>query len=145
MNSCVMCGKPGTHDYPGGTVCSAACLASWEGGIRRPSGDSPSVLEEARRAVASRVESYGPPRDNHERTANLWSIYLRGVLRDKVNVSARDVCLLNILQKVSRDIHRPKRDNLVDIAGYAENANLCEDLPCRSQSAEPSSGEEHRG
>ncbi len=87
----------------------------------------PSVLDAAREAVlGSRQHDYGPPHENHERTANLWTIYLRSVLRNKISLSARDVCMLNVLQKVSRDAHRPVRDNLVDIAGYAENANLCE-------------------
>lgn len=50
----------------------------------------------------------------------MWSAYLGK------KISARDVCMLNILQKVSRDLHGQKFDNLVDIAGYAENAYLVE-------------------
>lgn len=96
-----------------------------------------SVLCNAYEAVYSaRMADYGPPIENHERTAALWTIYLRATLRDKVSLSARDVCMLNILQKVSRDVHRPKRDNLVDIAGYAENASLCENPRGRDALAE---------
>ena len=80
-----------------------------------------SICAEAHRIVhGARRESYGHPRDNHSRTAALWSAYLG------VPITARQVCILNVLQKVSRDAHRPGRDHLVDIAGYAENAQLCE-------------------
>lgn len=82
-----------------------------------------NVLLDADAIVSgARQDSYGSPRENHGRTASLWSSYLG------IPVSARDVCMLNILQKVSRDAHRPGRDNLLDIAGYARNAELV-DLP----------------
>lgn len=78
------------------------------------------VLDEAKRLVyADRRESYGTPFENHSRTAALWSAYLG------TEVSARDVCMMNILQKVGRDRHAAKLDNSIDIAGYAENAELC--------------------
>jgi len=83
-----------------------------------------SILSEAADIVGgSRQADYGTPLANHSRTAALWSAYLG------IPVTARQVCMLNILQKVSRDVHAPKRDNLVDIAGYAENAHLCERGP----------------
>ncbi len=75
---------------------------------------------------------YGTPLENHTRTARLWSIYLGK------EVTARDVCMLNILQKISRDQHAPKFDNLVDIAGYAENAFLIEH-PGNRAAEEPTS------
>lgn len=46
--------------------------------------------------------------------------------------------MLNILQKISRDQHAPKLDNLVDIAGYAENAFLIEH-PAGAAVEEPTS------
>lgn len=80
-----------------------------------------SVLLEAHHIVTgARQQDYGPPARGHARTAQMWSDYL-GVV-----ITPRQVCMLNILQKISRDAHRPKRDNLVDIAGWAENAR---DLP----------------
>lgn len=77
------------------------------------------ILTEAQSIVdGPRRDDYGHPAVNHGRTAALWSAYLG------VEVSARQVCMLNILQKVGRDAHREKRDNLVDIAGWARNAEL---------------------
>lgn len=79
-----------------------------------------SILAEAARIVdGPRRTDYGTPAENHGRTAALWAAYLG------VPITARDVCILNVLQKASRDRHGPKRDNLVDIAGYARNAELC--------------------
>lgn len=80
-----------------------------------------SALQLATEAVyGDRNKDYGEPIDNHTRTARLWSEYLG------VEITARQVCMMNVLQKVSRDAHLAGHDNLVDIAGYAENAHLCE-------------------
>jgi hypothetical protein len=81
-----------------------------------------TVLQEAGHLVdGDRQEAYGSPRANHGRTSELWSAYLG------VPISHRQVCHLNALQKISRDAHRPKRDNLVDICGYMRNAELLEE------------------
>lgn len=78
------------------------------------------VLADAGAAVRlARRADYGPPKENHERTAAMWTAYLG------VAVTARHVCMMNVLQKASRDAHRAKHDNLVDIAGYAANAGEC--------------------
>lgn len=76
-----------------------------------------TVLGDAAKAVADRGVNYGTPTENHGRTAALWAAYLG------CPVTAFDVCMLNILQKTSRArCDSTHRDNLVDIAGYAENA-----------------------
>lgn len=81
-----------------------------------------SVALEAHELVhGDRRQTYGHPKANHARTAALWSAYLG------IEITPRQVCMLNALQKISRDAHAPKRDNLIDICGYAENAQLCED------------------
>jgi hypothetical protein len=86
-----------------------------------PSAEQRSILAEAGDVVhGDRRKDYGSPLENHDRTAKLWSGYLG------VPVTAEDVCMLNILQKVSRAKHALKRDNLVDIAGYAANVELIE-------------------
>ena len=77
--------------------------------MRTPDADAVnprrSILDEAAEIVdGARQLFYGPP-----------AAYLGAP------VSAADVCALNILQKLSRDRHAAKRDNLVDVAGYAEN------------------------
>ena len=89
-----------------------------------------SILDEADQIVhGERHEAYGPPALNHGCTAFLWWAYLQRRMKhpDFQGLEARDVCLMNILQKISRDANCPKRDNLVDIIGYAENAQRMED------------------
>ena len=84
---------------------------------------APSILDEARAIVdGPRRAAYGPPGENHRRTALLWSAYL--ACRDYPRaLSAEDVAWLNVLQKVSRDCHEPSRDSLVDIVGYVLNVD----------------------
>jgi len=78
-----------------------------------------TAIDEAKRVVhGDRWRSYGHPIDNHTRTAGLWSQFLG------VQISAEEVCMLNILQKISRHRYRPHRDNLVDIMGYAANEDM---------------------
>lgn len=77
-------------------------------------------MDEAKRlAYGDRNHDYGTPAENHGRTAALWSEYLG------IRLTARDVCAFNILQKLSRERHRAKRDNLIDVAGYADNMDRC--------------------
>jgi len=79
------------------------------------------LLEAIEITGGERNEHYGPPGDNHTRTAGLWTHY-KGV-----KFNAREVCVMNVLQKISRDAHCPKRDNLVDIAGFTRNIWMVEE------------------
>jgi hypothetical protein len=86
-----------------------------------------SVADEAHEAVQARMAAYGPPAVNHGCTADLWTAYLRrrGLLdEDCQGLDAEDVCWLNVLQKISREANERKRDNLVDVVGYAVNVDL---------------------
>lgn len=94
-----------------------------------------SILLEAHRLVhGDRGADYGHPLDNHGCTAALWAAYLERRFRlapGTLPLTARDVCWLNIFQKGSRDANAPKRDNLTDTAGYAENAHMAADEQAR--------------
>lgn len=79
------------------------------------------ILDKAKNIVhGDRNEAYGHPADNHGLTAKYWSIYL------KKEITAVDVCFLNILQKISRSQNGVDKnlDSLVDIAGYAANIEM---------------------
>lgn len=81
-----------------------------------------TVMDDAKAIVcADRHDAYGPPEINHARTAKLWSVFLG------IDITPRQVCFLNILQKCAREVNIEKRDNLVDIIGYAANAEACTD------------------
>ena len=72
-----------------------------------------SLLDEAYSLVTGdRQESYDHPARNFDRIARLWSVAL-----DK-DITAEDVATCMILVKIARQLHAPKRDNLVDAVGY---------------------------
>ena len=91
---------------------------------RSPVAASPDFLDTVRAVVSKdgRGRYYGEKRQNHACTADLWSAFLTRRFGVAISLTARDVCLINALQKISRDANRPKADNLIDLAGYAENA-----------------------
>ena len=88
--------------------------------------DGSSILQEAQRIVfGARQGVYGHPRDDFQRTADLWSAYLvgRGLLPPDYSVAPQDVAYMMILLKMARLMESPEhRDSIVDIAGYAETA-----------------------
>ena len=84
-----------------------------------------SILDEAARVTSGdRQDWYGHPMDNHSCTAEMIGAYIRRRQQHPsfTGLDAYDVCLMNVLQKVSRLAHDRRRDGLVDIAGYAGNA-----------------------
>lgn len=77
--------------------------------------DQESVLQEAERLVnGDRQKDYGSASESFRRIASLWSVY-RGV-----EFTPKDVACMMILMKVSRSVSSDKRDNWVDIIGYAD-------------------------
>lgn len=78
---------------------------------------------------------YGHPKDNHGCTAMLFTGFLKKTLGtkadengmihiDDIEITMRHVCHLNTLQKISRDAHSEKEDNLIDICGWT----LCAEI-----------------
>ncbi len=67
---------------------------------------------------ADRINQYGHPKVNMAEIAAMWSIILR------THVSAEQVAMCNIATKICRQMHQSKRDNLIDICGYAKVADM---------------------
>lgn len=86
-----------------------------------------SVLTEAENIVnGAREGQYGRAEDSFERIARLWNAYLinKGLVAEGgLLLSGNDTANLMVLLKLAREQHSHKRDNYVDIAGYAELAN----------------------
>lgn len=78
-----------------------------------------SILTEAQGLVhGDRQQDYGHPIDDFTRTAKMWTA-LKGV-----TFTAEDVAMFMVCVKLSRQVNRPKRDNLVDAAGYCETLRM---------------------
>ena len=89
--------------------------------------DDEDILDTAARITrGDRSASYGPPDQDFRRTAGMWSALFAAKLKDGVTFEPRDVALAMILLKASRETHQRKRDNWVDIAGYARCGSLCQ-------------------
>jgi hypothetical protein len=81
-----------------------------------------TILDAAAQAILDRDHTHGDYENNNELTANFWNEYLAS--RPFSELQPHDVCMLNILQKISRvRCGTPDRDHFVDIAGWAELAN----------------------
>jgi len=84
-----------------------------------------SMLDEAKRITEGvRRAEYGAPADDFARAAYMWTGILARKLRDGQPITAMDIPLCMIAIKLARQSHFHKRDNLVDIAGYARTAAM---------------------
>lgn len=78
-----------------------------------------SVLTEAQGLVhGDRNAAYGSPLSDYTRTAGMASAMLAHKLREPL--SAEDCAMIMCCVKLSRQAHKAKRDNMTDLAGYAE-------------------------
>lgn len=79
-----------------------------------------TILQEAQRLVhGPRGADYGHPADDYARTGRMW-----GAILGIPDIDPRVCCLMMVAVKVSREANKHKRDNLTDMAGYAECANM---------------------
>lgn len=94
----------------------SSCQADVDQGSPTQKGFSreETILEEAQRLVfGDRQADYGHPIDDFTKTAGMWSAAFGW------DVGPEDIPLAMIMVKISREKNRAKRDNAVDIAGYA--------------------------
>lgn len=72
-----------------------------------------TILDEAKSAVyGDRQDDYGTVTENFTTIAKLWSAVL------KTEITPQQVGLCMVQVKIARQMYKPKRDNLVDGAGY---------------------------
>jgi hypothetical protein len=82
---------------------------------------SEPILSEAARLVGGeRSGAYGPPEFHHRQTGRAWAALLSQFLKQDIpDLSPELVEMMFAADKGLRHANLPKRDNLVDIAGYA--------------------------
>ena len=86
-----------------------------------------TTLQSALEAVTGpRNADYGPPTEDFQTQAELFSSYLSRTNRHQVYVTASDIAALMILVKIARQAHCPKPDNWLDAAGYAACGAECD-------------------
>ncbi len=82
--------------------------------------DRETILDEAQRLVhGHRGADYGHPIEDYTRTGRMW-----GAILGIPDIDPRICCLMMAAVKVSRECNKHKRDNLTDLAGYAECASM---------------------
>ena len=78
------------------------------------------ALEAIRLVYGDRNNDYGHPLDDFSKTATMWSVILG------VEVTAEKVALCMVAVKISRQLNKPKLDNIVDGIGYVMTLRECE-------------------
>lgn len=74
------------------------------------------ILTEVKETLEERARMYGAPEDSFDKISKMWGAY-KGV-----EFSRNDVVIMMILLKVAREAFQHKRDNFIDIIGYAAHA-----------------------
>jgi hypothetical protein len=84
-----------------------------------------NILKQAEETVFQRQGTYDKPENNFQRIADLWNAYLKAK-PTKGDITPKDVALMMVLLKISRELYEHKIDNLVDAAGYIQCAEIVE-------------------
>lgn len=77
--------------------------------------------------TGDRNASYGSPTENFQNTADLWSIQFKHLLKEGARFTAAHVAQAMMHLKLARMVAQPKRDNYLDLAGYAACGWECEE------------------
>jgi hypothetical protein len=107
-------------------------------GSALPKAEEDTILDEAKALVTGdRNASYGPPNQDFQRTADMWTGLMQHRLKDGERFRPQDVAWMMMLLKASRAQHSEKKDNYIDAAGYAYCGWRCEQEGNRVQNREP--------
>lgn len=82
-----------------------------------------SLLRETMQAVSARAAAYGSANHHFARTIGAINAMFRHKFNEDLTPS--DWAMMMMIDKIAREQHAPKRDNAVDIAGYAACLAQC--------------------
>lgn len=100
-----------------------------------------SILQEAHELThGPRRADYGHPLDDYTRTAGMISSLLKHKLKEPL--APHEAAMIMICVKMSRQINAPKRDNMLDAAGYAWVVQECHDEATRRATPRATQAEE---
>ena len=110
----------GARAYESRTTISGLPLPPWWYHDTTGPDKEETILQEADRLVSDdRREDYGHPLDDFGRVTRMaHALWGRGPETEEEHA------MYMILVKLARQVNRAKRDNLVDIAGYAKTLDL---------------------
>ena len=101
------------------SVCAGASAKFTTKGKDKNLGD---CLDEAKATICGeRQDQYGSPEDSFALVAKYWEIYLQQKLgNEMIQITNKDIAHMMILFKMARVQGQvPKRDNYIDVCGYA--------------------------
>lgn len=81
-------------------------------------GPDTSILDDAAKTLANRQAAYAPPSVNLQRIADMWSVIVEKKLTPK------EVSLMMVALKITREMNAYDRDNWEDMIGYAAIGDL---------------------
>lgn len=95
-----------------------------------------SFVDKIKEVMSERQGDYASPSDNHGLTAAMFELWMRSAHKhrifnladgDPMKFTAEDVCVFNVIQKLSRMAYGTHDDSWLDIVGYAENVARLKD------------------
>lgn len=88
--------------------------------------ESENILKSADNAVhGERQTDYGHPFDDYTRVAGMVNALLRHKLAG--DLAPSDIALIMCCVKMSREVNHPKKDNRIDLAGFAWVLDRCQE------------------
>ena len=94
-------------------------------------GDIPIILDRVKAILTSREKgAYGNVYHSFLRITDYWNAYLShvGILEKDSELKPKDVAMLMVLFKMSREEHKHKDDNILDMIGYATLAKSIQEV-----------------
>lgn len=77
------------------------------------------LFTEAQKIInGERRDQYGDSEDSFNLLGDLWQKYLWYRHKVVCPINKKDAAFMMVLLKVARELHKHKRDNLVDMVGY---------------------------